>query len=114
MSTNGEWLAYRVARVTLLTAAVLATSSARMLGTARERNWRSIIRWPAMSNGVAAEADDPGVSFRASHPERTFRAVVGIEVRDAPYMAGGPLRALRPTKTHAVPWRAMTDAPYLA
>ena len=38
--------------------------------------------WPAMSNGVAAEAKDRGVSFRATHPERTFRAVVGIEVRD--------------------------------
>lgn len=38
---------------------------------------------------VAAEAKDRGVSFRATHRERTFRAVVGIEVRDVPNMAGG-------------------------
>jgi len=113
----------RVASVTLLTAAVLARSSPVMLETVRERNRRSIIKmarnvrwcygWPAMSNGVVAGAEDPGVSFRACHPERTFRAVVGIEVVMCPTQPGTP-RVLLPTKAEAVPRRAMTAAPFFA
>ena len=71
-------------------------------------------RWAAMRNSVTAEAEDPGVIFRAPHTERTFRAVVGIEVGDVPNTAGGTLRVLLPTKTEAVPRRAMTAALYLA